>query len=63
MTGERAKALWEERAEGLRCSLREMMADSEVRPREAVMRTAATFRDAFECEFGSAAALVCSTCW
>ena len=48
MMGERARALWEEGAEGLRCSLREMMADSEVRPREAVMRTAAAFRDAFE---------------
>ena len=46
--GERARALWEEGAEGLRCSLREMMAGSEVRPREAVMRTAAAFRDAFE---------------
>ena len=45
--GERARALWEEGAEGLRCSLREMMAGSEVRPREAVMRTAAAFRDAF----------------
>ena len=48
MMGERARALWEEGAEGLRCSLREMMADSEVRPREAVMRTATVFRDAFE---------------
>jgi hypothetical protein len=46
--GERARALWEEGAEGLRCSLREMMAGSEVRPREAVMRTAAAFRGAFE---------------
>ena len=44
LMGERARALWEEGAEGLRCSLREMMADSEVRPREAVMRSSSSFQ-------------------
>ena len=43
---ENARAQWVEGIDGLRCRMREMMADCEIR--EPVMRTAAAFRDAFE---------------